>query len=44
MHFIDVYVLEADIASTWSGDISPPWISDLLRTYNLGVKYIARVG
>ena len=41
MHFIDV--LEADIVSTWSGDMLPPWISDL-RTCNLGVKYIGRVG
>jgi len=41
MHFIDV--LELDIVSAWSGDMPPPWISDLLRTCNLGVKYIARV-
>jgi len=42
MHFIDV--LEADIVSTWSGDMPTPWISALLRMCNLGVKYIARVG
>jgi len=42
MQFIDV--LEADIVSAWSGEMLPPWISDLLRTCNLGVKYIGRVG
>jgi len=41
MHFIDV--LEADIVSTWSGDMTPSWISDLLKTCNVGVKCIARV-